>query len=290
MSAASDKQQQQRPEAGTATSPVFGYGGGAYGAPDEYFAAASSSPASSSPHYGIEDFDIGTTVASSMHLIRLAFIRKVYTILSMQLAFTTFLSAAFMLSAAVTRWALHNTWVVWPAIIGSIVSLVALQFLRDRAPMNMYLLGAFTAFESLAVAVVCAAYAASGLGYVVLQAAFLTLLVFVSLTAYCWRSKRDFSFLGGFLWAALLVVLGASVLNWVLGLCGHYSPGFAFGVSVLSALVFIGYLLFDTSMLLHHLSPDEYVTAAISLYLDVLNLFLHLLRILSYLQSSSSDN
>lgn len=48
----------------------------------------------------------------------------------------------------------------------------------------------------------------------------------------------------------------------------------------LGALLFCGFIIFDTHVLMYKLSPEEYVLAAISLYLDIINLFLHLLRFL----------
>lgn len=46
------------------------------------------------------------------------------------------------------------------------------------------------------------------------------------------------------------------------------------------ALLFCGFIIYDTHLLMHKLSPEEYILAAINLYLDIINLFLHLLRLL----------
>lgn len=48
----------------------------------------------------------------------------------------------------------------------------------------------------------------------------------------------------------------------------------------LGALLFCGFIIYDTHSLMHRLSPEEYVIAAISLYMDIINLFLHLLKFL----------
>ncbi|KAK4535063.1 hypothetical protein CDCA_CDCA03G1088 [Cyanidium caldarium] len=240
--------------------------------------------------YGIEDFEVGTTVASCVARIRLDFLRKVYSVLTLQIGGTALLAVLFMFVTPLNAWILQaGGWVLWPCFVGAIATLIALQCLRNDAKASLRLLTAFTFFEAMTISLVCAAFAASGLGYVVFQAALLTGLVFGSLTVYCWKSQRDFSFLGGFLWATLLVVLGASLLNGLLGLTGAFSPGLAFGTSVLSALLFSGYILFDTSLLIHHLSPDDWVVACVSLYLDVINLFVNLLQILARLQSSSDN-
>lgn len=55
-------------------------------------------------------------------------------------------------------------------------------------------------------------------------------------------------------------------------------------LAVGGAVIFSLYIIFDVYMISRRLSPDEYIPAAISLYLDVLNLFLHILRILSEMQ------
>ena len=54
-------------------------------------------------------------------------------------------------------------------------------------------------------------------------------------------------------------------------------------------LVFVGYILYDTSNLIHVLGPDDYIIAAVQLYLDIINLFLYLLEILRMLQGGNSD-
>jgi FtsH-binding integral membrane protein len=98
---------------------------------------------------------------------------------------------------------------------------------------------------------------------------------FLGLTTYALVSRRDFSFLRGFLSMGIWVVLGAIVLNFFV----HSS---AFGLAVASAgvLLFGGFILYDTGRLLKR--PEERgdaVGAAISLYLSVMNLFLFLLTI-----------
>ena len=74
---------------------------------------------------------------------------------------------------------------------------------------------------------------------------------------------------------------------------GEADPAYVFGgfghsiFSVGGALLFSGYILYDTSVIMHHMGPDDYVMAAISLYLDIINLFLYLLEILRMLQGGS---
>ena len=59
--------------------------------------------------------------------------------------------------------------------------------------------------------------------------------------------------------------------------------------SLVGALLFVGYILYDTSVIVHHLGPDDYVVAAVTLYLDIINLFLYMLELLRMLQGGNSE-
>ena len=60
--------------------------------------------------------------------------------------------------------------------------------------------------------------------------------------------------------------------------------------SLVGALLFVGYILYDTSVIVHHLGPDDYVVAAVTLYLDIINLFLDFLKILRYLNDDNDED
>lgn len=53
-----------------------------------------------------------------------------------------------------------------------------------------------------------------------------------------------------------------------------------FVLSIGGAMLFCGFILFDTHLIMHKLSPEEYVMASVNLYLDFINLFIYILRIL----------
>lgn len=99
---------------------------------------------------------------------------------------------------------------------------------------------------------------------------------FTGLTAYVFVSKKDFSFLGGFLWMGLLVLIGASLIGIFVG-----SQVFSLAIASVGVLLFGAYVLYDTSRLLHSDVPQSPIDGAIQLYLDFLNIFLFLLQILS---------
>jgi modulator of FtsH protease len=106
----------------------------------------------------------------------------------------------------------------------------------------------------------------------VMTAATLTTVVTLALTAYVHKTGKDFSRMGGFLFAGLIVVLLASV-------AAMFVPAMQAGVSAVAALLFSGFILFDTSRLVRG-EEDNYVMAACSIYLNVLNLFLSILQLL----------
>ncbi len=113
-----------------------------------------------------------------------------------------------------------------------------------------------------------------GGGSIVLSAAVITTAVTLALTAYVHKTGKDFTRMGGFLFAGLIVVLLASI-------AALFVPAMQAGVSAVAALLFSGFILFDTSRLMRG-EEDNYVMAACSMYLNVLNLFLSILQLLGF--------
>eukprot|EP00640_Fibrocapsa_japonica_P002609 CAMPEP_0113933662 /NCGR_PEP_ID=MMETSP1339-20121228/909_1 /TAXON_ID=94617 /ORGANISM="Fibrocapsa japonica" /LENGTH=251 /DNA_ID=CAMNT_0000935065 /DNA_START=43 /DNA_END=798 /DNA_ORIENTATION=+ /assembly_acc=CAM_ASM_000762 len=207
-------------------------------------------------------------------VLRKGFIRKVYGILSFQLFLTTALSALFMLYQPALHWVLTNTWMYWVTLVLSFVLLFALFCFKDKHPTNMYLLTAWTACMSYGVGLICAAYQATGQGKIVLEAVGLTLTVFLGLTVFTMQSKWDFSFLGAGLYCCL----------WILIVWGFVAAIFHVGefmYAVFGAIIFSLYIVFDTWLITKKLGYDDYILAAVNLYLDIINLFLFILQILS---------
>jgi len=189
--------------------------------------------------------------------------------------------ALFMFSAGLQTFALHNPSMLMLTFFTSLGFLFACQCYKDQHPTNLYLLGGFTLSMSWSIGTVCAQYAAHGLGLVVLQAVVLTASVTVALTVFTLRSDRDFSFLGAGLGSAVWLLILGSLIASITGAAAMHVA-----LSVAGAAIFSLYIVFDVYMISRRLSPDEYISAAISLYLDILNLFLHLLRILAAMQRS----
>ena len=136
--------------------------------------------------------------------------------------------------------------------------LIGLHCYKDRHPVNLILLTGFTMCLSYTTGVICASYYESGYGVVVFQALVLTAAVFLSLTTYVHVSKKDFSFLGAGLFAGLIVMLIWGMLNMFF----DFGLGGRMVFSLVGALLFVGYILYDTSMIIHYYGPDDYIIAA----------------------------
>ncbi|XP_004429432.1 PREDICTED: protein lifeguard 4 [Ceratotherium simum simum] len=218
-----------------------------------------------------DDFNYGSCVASASVYIRMAFLRKVYSILSVQVLLTTVTSALFLYFESIRTFVHESPALILVVTFGSFGMILALTLNRHKHPLNLYLLFGFTLLEALTVAFVVTFYDV----HIVLQAFLLTTAVFLGLTVYTLQSKRDFSKFG----AGLFTVLWIFCLSGFLKLF-FYSETLELVLAALGALLFCGFIVYDTHSLMHRLSPEEYVLAAISLYLDIINLFLHLLRFL----------
>jgi FtsH-binding integral membrane protein len=107
------------------------------------------------------------------------------------------------------------------------------------------------------------------------QAAVLTLGAFGILTLYAFVSRRDFSAWGSFLMVGLWVLIATSLLN--LFFQNQVANLWLASVTV---LLFSGLLVFDTWRLRNFYGPDEYVGAAVQIYLDLLNIFMAILRVM----------
>ena len=229
---------------------------------------------------------VAKTVFDADQMVRAGFIKKVYSILSLQLLLTTAMGATFMFVESAQQFALSSPGVLTTSYMLPFGFLIALHCYKGRHPLNMILLGGFTLCMSYTVGVVCAVYQASGQGIIVLQALLLTAAVFLSLTTYVHVTKKDFSWMGGALFAGLMILIVWSFMSMLFGATfggvGHTV------FALIGALLFCGFILYDTSNLLHLYGPDDYVEASIALYLDIINLFLSLLEILRMLQGGDN--
>ena len=111
----------------------------------------------------------------------------------------------------------------------------------------------------------------------VMQALGGTAVVFFGLSAYALTTRKDFSYMGGFLMVGLLVAVVAMIANIFL-----HIPALSLTISAAIVMIMSGLILFDTSRIING-GETNYIRATVSLYLDIYNLFIHLLHLLSAL-------
>ena len=196
---------------------------------------------------------------------RMAFLRKVYTLLTLSL-----LTAA--VGAYVGR-LFVSPGLMLVLFIAEIALIFVAMGVRRKPGWNVAALFAFTGVSGLTLGPVMLVYNAA----VIQEALVLTVLIFAGLTFYVIASKKDFSFLGGFLITGLIVVLVGSLLN---AFFFHSAAG-EFVIAAGGVILFSGFILYDTSNILRYYDVEDYTSATLALYLDLLNLFLFLLRLLS---------
>ncbi len=115
-------------------------------------------------------------------------------------------------------------------------------------------------------------------GEIVMTAMGMTALTFVGLSAYVLTSRKDFSFMGGFLAAGSMILIIAMIALFVLPMFGVNVGGFGLAFSALVVLLMSGFILYDTSNIVNG-TYTNYVMATVSLYLNIYNLLVHLLSL-----------
>lgn len=133
----------------------------------------------------------------------------------------------------------------------------------------------FTGISGLSLGPIIAIYVGAGMSHIVGQAAFLTAIIFFGLTFYAMTAKKDFSMMGGMLFSGLLIVVVGGLVNLFI-----HSSAISFAISAVGALVFSGFILYETQRLKMQPWAIAPSVAALSMYLNVVNLFTSLLQIL----------
>lgn len=116
------------------------------------------------------------------------------------------------------------------------------------------------------------------------QAILLTTLIVFGLTIFAFQTKYDFTMCGGFLCICLIVLTVGSLIGMF-----FFRGGLGqFIIACFGAALFSMYIVYDTQLMMggdhkYSISPEEYIFAALNLYMDIIQLFIYLLRILQYL-------
>ena len=195
-------------------------------------------------------------------------IRNTYTLLSMTLLFSAAMAAvAYQLN--------------WPpmGIIVTLVGFFGLMFLTNatrNSGWGIVSVFALTGFMGATIGPIVNLYvsAFSNGHELVMMAMGGTGVIFLGLSGYALTTRKDFSFMGGFLMIGILVAflagIGAAVFN---------VPGLSLAVSAVFIMLMGGKILYDTSALIHG-GETNYIMATVSLYVSIYNIFLSLLHLL----------
>lgn len=194
-------------------------------------------------------------------------LKNTYMLLSMTLAFSAVTAG---ISMAMNL----------PYFAGLIMTLVAfgLMFVVNKkadSASGIFWIFAFTGLMGASLGPILNHYAGMPNGpSLIMQALGGTALIFFALSGYALTSKKDFSFMGGFLMVGLIVAIVASIANIFFQI-----PALSLAISAAIIMIMSGLILFDTSRIIHG-GETNYIRATISLYLNIYNIFVHLLHLL----------
>ncbi len=116
-------------------------------------------------------------------------------------------------------------------------------------------------------------------GAIIMQAMATTGITFLALSAYVLTTKKDFSFMGGFLMAGMIAVIVLMLVVMVSSMFGVEVSGFALALSGMVVLLMCGLILFETSNIVNG-GETNYIMATVGLYLSIYNLFTALLHLI----------
>ncbi|XP_076149821.1 protein lifeguard 1 isoform X2 [Alosa pseudoharengus] len=210
--------------------------------------------------------------------IRRAFIRKVFCMVTLQLLFTFSVVCVFTFSSTVRDYVQKNFWMMISSYVIFLVVSLVLIFCRSfsrRHPWNLVGLGLVTLSLSYLVGTLASFYSTTA----VIIAMGSTLAVSFSIIIFSAQTKLDFTICNG-----ILVVLSTSFLMFGFFSIFYYSAILNVVYGFIGALIFSLFLVVDCQLVMgrqtYGLSPEEYVFAALIIYLDIINVFLYILLML----------
>jgi modulator of FtsH protease len=194
-------------------------------------------------------------------------LRNTYLLLSLTLAFSA-LTAGLAMALGLPH----------PGLILTLVGYFGLLFLTTKfrnSGAGIACVFALTGFMGYTLGPILSHYLAlpNG-GQIVMMAMGGTAAIFLALSGYVLATRKDFSFMGGFLMVGILVAFLAG-----LGAVFFQLPGLALGVSAMFVLLMSGLILFETSNIIHG-GETNYIMATVTLYVTIYNLFTSLLHLL----------
>ncbi|VDM92054.1 unnamed protein product [Onchocerca ochengi] len=202
--------------------------------------------------------------------IRLGFLRKIFGILSVQLLITAIICTALYATEEIRLFLQEQLWIVLMSVICSFALLFAMFIHARSVPLNYILLVSWTVMQSITIVSFFDVK-------VVIEAVALTALTVISLFIYtASQSKRDFQKHWAIVFSISMIFVAASFMHLFI-----QSAPVDFFMATFGAVLFSIYLVFDIDRIMHYSSPEDYIEACVSLYLDIINLFLRILQILN---------
>lgn len=195
-------------------------------------------------------------------------LKNTYLLLSMTLIFSAAMAGV---SIYMNFPPMH--WII--QLVGMIGLLMLTNVFKNSA-LGLVCVFAFTGFLGLTAGPTINLYlsAFSNGAELVMTAAGGTGVIFLGLSGYVLTTRKDFSFMGGFLFIGLIVIVLASLANLFFQV-----PAMQLALSAMSILLFSGYILYDTSKIIHG-GETNYVMATVTLFLDIYIIFMNLLQLL----------
>ena len=221
-----------------------------------------------SPFNAHEIADVDTKQATSLDSRAIDYIKQVYAML----AASIIVAVAAGHVGMTLPFAREHPFIMMLFMFGAIFLAYKIQ--------NAGTLFLFTGISGLAVGPIIAAFVGAGLSHLVGQAAFMTGAAFVGLSFYAMTTRKDLSMLGGIMFAGLIVLIVGSLLNLF-----FHSTAVAFALSACGSVIFCGFILYETQQLKANPGAVAPSVAALSMFLNILNLFLMLLQLLGIMGS-----
>lgn len=220
------------------------------------------------------DYNTATVTRSSGVSIEInKVLKNTYLLLSATLVFS-----AVMAGVAVANGATFINPFLWLAVCFGLLFAINRT---SESSMGLVLTFAFTGWMGYWLGPIVSMYTAMHGSQIVMQALGGTGLIFFALSGYVLTTRKDFSFMRGFLFAGLMVLFFGSLFYLVANyFFGFYVSGLSLAISGGAVLLFSGFILYDTSTILRG-EQTNYILATVSMYLNIYNIFIHLLHLLS---------
>ncbi len=195
-------------------------------------------------------------------------IRNTYTLLSMTLVFSAIM-------AAVSTYAQMPPMTYLLSIGGAFLLIWLVLPKTANSTAGLGVVFAITGLMGFGLGPILTQYLSLPNGPQIVATAFGgTGVIFLGLSGYALTTRKNFSFMGGFLFAGLLMVLVAAVANIFLGM-----PALSLAISAVVIMLMSGFILYDTSQMIHG-GETNYLFMTVSLYINIFNIFVNLLHIL----------